>query len=77
MDQNGNTAARLGRLSVIVARILLTLALLSLIGAWITTWTGGTVFGMSQQHLYNDTFALALLGVGAFLDALWHSKGQV
>ena len=74
MDQNTNTAAHLGRLSVIVARILLTLALLSLIGAWLTTWTSGTVFGMSQQHLFNDTFALALLGVGSFLDALWHSR---
>ncbi len=77
MDQNTNTTARLGRLSVVVGRVLFTLALLSLIGAWIAQSTGGKIFGMDQQHLFNDTFALSLLGVGAFLDAFWHSKGKV
>jgi len=29
---------------------------------------------MSQQHLFNDAMVLALLGLGMFLDALWHAR---
>ena len=77
MDINQTNAARLARLSSIVARVLFLLALLTLIGAWTTQLTGGTLLGMNQQHLFNDTFAFALLGIGSFLDALWHSKGNL
>ncbi len=70
---NATTAARI---AVIIGRILLTLALLALLGAWITQLTGTTLFGMSQEHLFNDATVLALLGIGMFLDALWHARNM-
>lgn len=57
-----------------IGRIFLTLAFLALLGAWITQLTGGTLSGMSQQHLFNDAIALALLGIAGLLDALLHAK---
>jgi hypothetical protein len=36
--------------------------------------TGRALMGMSQQHLFSDATALALLGIGSFLDALWHAR---
>ena len=74
MNNAQTTAARLARLSIIIARLLLTLALFALIGAWVTQLTGAALFGLSQQHLFNDAIALSLLGIGAFLDALWHGE---
>ena len=62
------------RVAILFGRILLTLSLIALIGAWITQVTGTPLFGMSQQHLFNDAIALALLGIGMFLDALWHAR---
>lgn len=62
------------RVAVYIGRILLTLAFLALVGAWITQLTSGAVLGMSQQHLFSDAMALALLGIGMFLDALWHAR---
>lgn len=67
----------LARLSIILARVFYTLALLALISAWISQLKGGPILGMSQQHLYNDAIVLSLLGIGSFLDALWHSKGRL
>lgn len=29
---------------------------------------------MTQQHLFSDATVLALLGIGMFLDALWHAR---
>ena len=68
---NPITAARV---AVYIGRILFTFALLALLGAWITQLTGGPLFGMSQQHLFSDATVLALLGIGMFLDALWHGR---
>ena len=68
---NPTTAARV---AVYIGRVLFTLALLALLGAWLTQLTGGPLFGMSQQHLFSDATVLALLGIGMFLDALWHSR---
>lgn len=62
------------RITVYIGRVLLTLAFLALLGAWVTQLTGGTLFGMGQQHLFNDATVLALLGIGMFLDALWHAR---
>lgn len=56
-------------------RLLLTLALLTLLGAWMTQLTDGSFLGLSQQHLYNDAMALALLGIGSLLDSICHAKG--
>ena len=58
---------------VYVGRLFFALAFLALLGAWLTQLTGGTLMGMSQQHLFNDAIALSLLGVGMMIDALWHS----
>lgn len=60
-----------------LGRIFFVLAFLALLGAWLTQLTGGsggTLFGMSQQHLFNDAVVLSLLGIGMFLDAFWHSR---
>lgn len=65
---------RAARIAVYIGRILFTLALLALLGAWITQLNGMPLFGMSQQHLFNDAMVLALLGIGMFLDALWHAR---
>lgn len=62
------------RTAVYIGRVLLSLALLALLGAWVTELTGRTLFGMSQQHLFSDATVLALLGIGMFLDALWHAR---
>lgn len=69
MDQR-----RIGSTTVYVARVLVTLALIALVGAWITQLTGRTLLGMSQQHLFSDAIALSLLGIAGFLDAFWHQR---
>lgn len=61
-------------LMVYLGRILFALAFLALLGAWLTQLTGGTLLGMSQQHLFNDAIVLSLFGIGMFLDALWHAR---
>lgn len=68
------TANRAALIAVYIGRFLLALALLALLGAWFTQLAGGTLLGMTQQHLFNDAIVLALLGIGMFLDALWHSR---
>jgi len=68
------TAITGARWAVYIGRVLLTLALLALLGAWLTQLTGAPLLGMSQQHLFNDAMVLALLGIGMFLDALWHAR---
>jgi hypothetical protein len=62
------------RVFVSAGRLLLLLAFLALFRVWTTQLTGGTLLGMTQQHLFNDAMALALLGIGMFLDALWHER---
>lgn len=59
---------------IYLGRVLLGLSALAFLGAWFTQLTGGDVFGMTQQHLFNDAIVLALLGIGSFLDALWHAR---
>lgn len=71
MSTSPNTGARF---AVYIGRVFLALAFFALLGAWITQLTGRTIFGMSQQHLFNDAVALALLGIGMFLDGLWHAR---
>lgn len=59
---------------VYLGRIFFVLAFLALLGAWLTQLTGGTVLGMSQQHLFNDATVLSLFGIGMFVDAIWHAR---
>lgn len=61
-------------LIVYLGRISFALAVCALLGAWITQLNGGTLFGMNQQHLFNDAIVLSLFGIGMFLDALWYSR---
>ena len=68
------TTAKATPFFVYLGRIFFVLATLALLGAWLTQLTGGTLFGMSQQHLFNDAIVLSLFGIGMFLDALWHSR---
>ena len=59
---------------VYLGRALFVLAFLALLGAWFTQLTGGSLLGMSQQHLFNDAIVMSLLGIGMMVDALWHSR---
>lgn len=51
-----------------LARGLFFLAFLALSGAWLTELTGGSLFGLSQQHLFYDAIVLSLFGIGMYLD---------
>jgi hypothetical protein len=62
------------RFFVSVGRVFGALAFLALLGAWLSQAIGGSVMGMSQQHLFNDAIALALLGILCLVDALLHQK---
>lgn len=62
------------RRAVYFARVLIAVALVTLLGAWITQVTGRPLFGITQQHFFNDTIALALLGIAIFIDAFWHAR---
>jgi nitrate reductase gamma subunit len=61
-------------LAIYVGRFFGVLALLALIGAWITQLTGGPLAGMSQQHLFNDAIVLSLFCIAGLVDALLHAK---
>lgn len=61
---------------VIIARLFGLLAFLALVGAWTTQIRGGMLMGMSQEHLFNDAIALALLSIASFIDAFWHARSS-
>ena len=63
------------RLFVSAGRVSLSLAVVTLLLAWFTELTGGSIAGLSQQHLFNDTIVFGVLGIAGLLDALLHSKG--
>lgn len=62
------------KIAIGLGRIFGLLAFLALVGACVTQLTGGTLFGMSQQHLFNDAIVLALFSIAGLLDGLLHSK---
>lgn len=66
--------ATAGTKTVYLGRVFLALAFFALLGAWLTQLTGGPLFGLTQQHLFYDAIALALLGIGLFIDAHWHAR---
>lgn len=65
---------KMAKAAVLIGWLCGLLAVLALLGAWVTQLTGGTVFGMSQQHLFNDAIVLALFNIAGALDGLLHSK---
>ena len=67
-------ARRRAGAAIAIGRILLTLALLALLGAWVAEGSGGAFMGLSQQHLFNDAIVLSLLGIASLLDAFWHAR---
>lgn len=72
-----NTSAlsvRHARIALRIGRLLLLLSALALLGAWLSEWRGGELFGLSQQHLFNDATVLALLGIGGLIDAWFHER---
>ena len=60
--------------ALLLGRIALTIAFLSLVGAWLNQLFGFSPFGMTQQHMFNDSIALSLLGIGMFIDAVFHKS---
>lgn len=62
------------KIAINLGRFCGLLAFLALVGAWITQLTGGPLFGMSQQHLFNDAIVLSLFAIAGGLDGLLHSK---
>lgn len=63
-------------LAAVLGRVFGGLGLLALIGAWITQLTQEPLFGMSQQHLFNDAIVLELMCIAGLLDSLVHSKRE-
>lgn len=62
------------KMAIYLGRVFGGLAFLALLGAWLTQLTGGTLLGMSQQHLFYDAIVLALFSIAGMLDGLLHSK---
>ena len=59
-----------------LGRLALFVAFLSLLGAWYIQLSGTTPFGISQQHAFNDSIALALIGIGLLFDGIIHTKEE-
>jgi hypothetical protein len=62
--------------ALVIGRIVLTLGFLSLIGAWLNQLTGFSPLGMTQQHMFNDSIALSLIGIGLLIDAAFHKADK-
>ncbi len=60
-----------------VGRFFGPLAFLALLGAWTTQLTGRPLFGMSQEHLFNDAIVLSLFAIAGLLDSIVHSKESI
>lgn len=74
METANQKNQRKAKAPVMIGRVFIMLSFLALVGAWITQVTGGTLLGLSQQHLFNDAIVLSLLGIALFIDAYWHAK---
>lgn len=57
------------------ARVVLSLAFLALLSAWIAASRDGSFLGFSEQHLFNDAIVLSLLGIAGLLDGILHRQG--
>jgi hypothetical protein len=63
-----------GGFFITAGRVALALAALALLCAWLTSITGDSMFGFSQQHFFSDATVLALLGIGFLLDGVIHRQ---
>lgn len=66
----------MAKLAFALGRFSGLLALLALVGAWITQATGAALFGMSQEHLFNDAQVLSLFCIAGLLDGIVHLKSD-
>ena len=57
-----------------LGRFAIFLSLAALIAAWISQLTNGELIGLSQEHLFNDSIVLALLGIAFLFDAVIHRQ---
>lgn len=62
--------------ALLIGRIALMLGVLTLVGAWLNQMAGFSPFGMSQQHMFNDSMALSLIGIGMLVDAAFHKTDK-
>lgn len=60
--------------ALLLGRIVMTAAFLSLVGAWLNQLTGFSPLGMTQQHMFNDSIALSLIGIAQLIDAAFHKS---
>lgn len=58
-----------------VGRAAIFLAVLALLGAWVSQYTGGSFLGLPQQHFFSDAIVLALLGIAFLVDGFAHRQG--
>ena len=56
-----------------LGRISLAAGFAALVGAWISA-LGGSVFGLSEAHLFSDEMVLGIIGVGSLVDAGLHRQ---
>lgn len=64
------------RFFFVLGRIFLALAILALIAAWTCSMTAGLMFGMGEQHFFNDAIVLALLGIGSLFVGFLYTKAH-
>lgn len=57
----------------LIGRIVGGLGGIALIGAWLAG-EGGTVLGLSQQHLFFDTLSLTLISIAAMVCGLFYLR---
>lgn len=74
MNTSPDKNARRAVFFVNLGRLFIAFALLALFGAWVTEFRPGPLFGMTQEHLFNDAQTLALIGIAFLLDSLLHTK---
>ena len=74
-EVEGTQNVRAARVAVSIGRVFIFLGLISLLGAWISQLTGGSLFGLGQQHFFFDSIALSLLGIAFLIDGVPHSRG--
>ena len=59
----------------IITVIVISIGILSLIGAWIAG-EDGTFLGFSQAHFFNDATVLVLIAIGFGIGTLFHQREE-
>jgi len=48
--------------------------LLALIGAWLASHNGGTIWGWTEQHCFNDAIVMELISISAGVCAMYRRQ---